>query len=120
MRYTILSYLKPILCDETVKNAKGEERNLDAEVVSRMGHLMLLPNDRHRSVQAIVNCFRIEGKDLISMDAQRREMLRKAGNSVPQDREYTYRRPVIEKDENLPPITVHLPQAVKFAGSLIN
>lgn len=117
LRYTILSYLKPILCDETVKNAKGEEKDLDAEVVSRMGHLMLLPSDRHRSVQAIVNCFRVEGKDLIALDAERREMRRKARNRVPEDREYTYRRPVIEKEENLPPITINLPGVLSFRNS---
>lgn len=117
LRYTILSYLKPILCDATIKNAKGEEKDLETEVISRMGHLMLLPSDRHRSVQAIVNCFRIEGKDLIALDAERREMRRKAGNRVPEDREYTYRRPVIEKDENLPPITINLPGILKFRNS---
>jgi len=117
LRYTILSYLKPILCDERVVNAKGEEGDLDAEVVSRMGHLMLLPSDRHRSVGAIVNCFRIEGKDLIALDAERREMRRKAGNRVPEDREYTYRRPVIEKEENLPPITINLPGVLKLRNT---
>jgi len=117
LRYTILSYLKPILCDDRVINAKGEERDLDAEVVSRMGHLMLLPSDRHRSVRAIVNCFRVEAKDLIALDAERREMRRKAGNRVPEDREYTYRRPVIEKEENLPPIIINLPGVLKFGNT---
>jgi len=117
LRYTILSYLKPILCDDRVINAKGEKRDLDAEVVSRMGHLMLLPSDRHRSVQAIVNCFRIEGKDLIALDAERREIQRKAGNRVPEEREYTYRRPVIEKEENLPPIIINLPGVLKFRNT---
>ena len=109
LKFTILSLLKPILCEEKIQTSTGQESDLEKEVISRMGHLRLLPANMHRTKQAIANCNSFEGKDLLVLNAERKEMLRIAGREVPQDREYTYVKPIIEKEENLPPITIHLP-----------
>ena len=117
LKFTALSFLKPILCDEKIKTPTGEETDLDKEVMSRMGHLRLLPSGLHRSQQAIANCFVYEGRDLVAQDAERREIRRRVGDPIPDEREYTYVRPVVEREENLPPITLHLPGVVRFRNN---
>lgn len=115
LQFILLSYLKPILCDSIFKDHKGQELEVSGEVISRMEHLMLLPEGKHRRERAIENCRVFESKDLLVLDTQKREMLKATEKPVPSDREYTYVKPVIEKEENLPPITIHLPGVLQFS-----
>lgn len=107
LHYILLSILTPLLCEERIKSPDGidvEER----EIVSRMGHLRLLPEGLHYTSEAVKNCLLYEGKDLVVIDTTRQQDL---GTS----RHTTYVKPIIEKEENLPPITIHLPKALTFS-----
>lgn len=115
LRCLVLALLRPVLCHERIKGPTGvdvdeEERDL----VSRMGHLRLLPSGLHRTNQAKQNCQSFEGKDLIILDAQKREALKRQGRVISDEQQFTYVKPVIEKEENLPPIVLHLPGLVQF------
>ncbi|MBI4096581.1 MAG: hypothetical protein HY425_02580 [Candidatus Levybacteria bacterium] len=108
LRYVFLSLLRPILCEERIKDphlpeAGAEER----EIVSRMGHLRWLPQGQRFSKAAVENYLRLEQKDLYVTNLQRME-------EHPNKGETTYVKPVIEKEENLPPITIHLPGVLRF------
>ena len=109
LRYVFLSLLRPILCEERIKDPHVPEMGLEEkEVVSRMGHLRWLPEGQRFSKTAVENLFKFEGKDLFVVNFQRLE-------EFDTDRETTYVKPVIEKEENLPPITIHLPGVLQFS-----
>ncbi len=108
LRYVFLSLLRPILCEERIKDphlpqVSDEER----EIISRMGHLRWLPQGQRFSKAAVENYLRLEQKDLFVTNLQRME-------EHPNKGETTYVKPVIEKEENLPPITIHLPGVLRF------
>lgn len=108
LRYIFLSLLRPILCEERIKGPHLPEMGLEEkEVVSRMGHLRWLPEGQRFSKTAVENFFKFESKDLFVTNMQRLE-------EHQTNRETTYVRPVIEKEENLPPITIHLPGILQF------
>lgn len=108
LRYVFLSLLRPILCEERIKDPHLPEVGLEEkEVVSRMGHLRWLPEGQRFSKTAVDNFFKFEEKDLFVANFQR---LEKYGTR----RETTYVKPIIEKEENLPPITIHLPGVLNF------
>lgn len=111
LKFTLLSYLKPVLCEEKVKTPKGEMKELDTEVVSRMGHLRWLTHNQRFSKQAVENCFKFEGKDLFVLALERQELHK---GTEKEKMETTYVKPVMEKEENLPPITLHLPGILRF------
>lgn len=116
IRFTLLSLLKPIVCEVKVKTPSGEVEDLDREVVSRMGHLRWLTGGQHYSKQAEDNHLEHEGKDLCAVGLERQE--RNKGTEK-EKMETTYVRPVIDKEaENLPPITLHLPDALKFSSTI--
>lgn len=107
LRYIFLLLLKPILCEERINSHLQEVGSEEKEVVSRMGHLRWLPQGQRFSKSAVENYFRVEGKDLFVTNMQRLEEHKT-------DKETTYVKPVIEKEENLPPITIHLPGVLQF------
>lgn len=107
LRYIFLSLLRPILCEERIKNPKEEIGSEEHEIISRMGHLRWLPAGQRFSKIAVENYLRMEQKDLYVTNLQRLEE-----HNV--NRETTYVKPVIEKEENLPPITIHLPGVLQF------
>ncbi len=112
LKFVLLSLLRPILCEEKIKNPQGVEIDTEEkEVVSRMGHLRWLPNGQRFSARAVTNCFEFEGKDLFVINMQKIEEYK---NTLREDQETTYVKPVIEKEENLPPITIRLPRALIF------
>ncbi len=117
LRYTILSYLKPILCEEADSMPGGIGKEL-FKVFDRIPYLMLLEPGKKRTPRAINLCLENEGRDLLVMDAEKRLDRMQKGNPVPGDRQFTYVRPVhIETEEKLPPIEVKLPGIVKFGAS---
>lgn len=112
LKFVLLSLLRPILCEEKIKNPQGVEIDTEEkEVVSRMGHLRWLPQGQRFSEKAVVNCFEFEGKDLFAINMQR---IGEYKNTPREDQETTYVKPVIEREENLPPVTIHLPRALSF------
>lgn len=115
LRYTVLSLLRPILCDERVKGEKDEEISQEEkEVVTRMGHLRWLPLGQKYTKQAEENYLKMEGGDLAvknlerKLDAERKSSLH-TGHST------TYVKPVMEPEENLPPLVLNLnPNVVTY------
>ncbi len=107
LHYTLLSLLAPILCEERLKAQGRDSIDIGEEVVSRMGHLRLLPEGQHYTGTAIKNCFSYEGRDLAVVDVQRQQDLKTSHHT-------TYVKPVIEKVEDLPPIVMRLHGALTF------
>lgn len=113
LRYAFLSLLRPILCEERIKDPHLPEVGAEEkEIVSRMGHLRWLPRGRRFTEKAVGNCFEHEGKDLFAVNFQR--MQEHENDEKHKGMETTYVKPVIEKEENLPPITIHLPGVLQF------
>ncbi len=97
-----LNALRPIICDENIPTLEGKiSKEAEIAILSRMGHLRLLPNGFRFTDQAVLNLFENEGKDLRVVSAQRMVEL-------PTNRVTTYVKPVIEKDDNLDPILIPL------------
>lgn len=114
LRYAFLSLLRPILCEERIKDPHLPEVGAEEkEIVSRMGHLRWLPRGRRFTEKAVGNCFEHEGKDLFAVNFQR--MQEHENDEKHKGMETTYVKPVIEKEENLPPITIHLPGVLQFS-----
>lgn len=107
LRYTLLSFLEPILCKERTKEDNGNGPDMQLEVVSRMGHLRLLPDGHRYTQRAVEICLRDQGRDLITIDRERKI----AKNT---DRYTTYVSLVIEKSEDLPLIELNLPGLLSF------
>lgn len=97
-----LNALRPILCDENIPTLEGKiSKEAEIAILSRMGHLRLLPDGFRFTDQAVINFFDNEGKDLRVTSAQRMVEL-------PTSRVTTYVKPVIEKDDSLEPILIPL------------
>lgn len=113
LRYVFLSLLRPILCEERIRDPHLPEVGAEEkEIVSRMGHLRWLPRGRRFTEKAVRNCFEHEGKDLFAVNFQR--MQEHENDEKHKGMETTYVKPVVEKEENLPPITIHLPGVLQF------
>jgi hypothetical protein len=114
LKFILLSYLNIILCEERI----GKEGELlgeeGREVVSRMGHLRWAPekfrNKHYYSARAEKNYLEIEGKDLCTRNLERMEQFK---GTEREGLESTYEKPVKEKEENLPPLTLNLPDPLK-------
>jgi len=103
IRYLVLKTLRPVLCMEDFQNkAKGAEGEETAEILSRMGHLRLLPEGFRFTDKAVINFFNERKKDLRVVNAQRMIELNTA-------RYTTYVKEVKEREDNLPPVVIHLP-----------
>jgi hypothetical protein len=105
--YTTLTLLEPILCQERINPNSPEGPELEIKVTSRMAHLRFLPEGQHFSAYAYKNYFEAKGEDLGIKSEERKITHPKHNNN-----ETTYVKPVIEDDDNLPPIIVYLPQTL--------
>lgn len=102
LRYLILRTLRPVLCLEDFQDkVKGASLETE-EVLSRMGHLRLLPEGFKFTDTAVTNFFLEQSKDLRVVNAERKIKLRT-------NRFTTYVKEVKEKEDNLPPVVINLP-----------
>lgn len=110
LRYIVLSLLQPVLCDERLQGPEGTGvEDIGQEVISRMGHLRFLPEGFHYTKLAVQNFFENEGRDLTTIDLERK-------NAFETTRNTTYVKPVVEKDEDLSPIRIMVPETLNFGG----
>lgn len=108
LKFTLLSLLKPILCEEDIKGEQGQEISQEEkEVVTRMGHLRWLPLGQKYSDQAVKNFLEKEGGDLAVKDLERKmDAQRKQDPHL--GHFTTYVQAVTEPEGNLPPLTLNL------------
>lgn len=109
LKYVALSILEQILCEKNEDNGHEAETEETRQIVSRMGHLRLLPQGKTRTLQAVMNYREYEGLDLVVKNEIRKRELNTA-------RETTYVKPVIrEEGEELPPMVMDIPENFEFS-----
>lgn len=106
LHHATLSLLYPLLCQERLRDDTQESAELETEVISRVGHLRLLPLGKRYTQRAVNLCWEKEQRDLIIIDHQRK--LNLGTNQYT-----TYVQPTIEKEEGLPPIVINFPNAIQ-------
>jgi hypothetical protein len=139
LHHLFLTVLRPTLCDPTdLSQETGEEGG--AVVVTRVGHLRLLPQGLRYSAKAIENCAAEEGIDLETLSYERQfqallaaEAAREEGDIDEYERltrisqcATTYVKPIKrEGEEHMQPVQVPVPNDLLLlvggsAQSLIN
>lgn len=108
LRYTILSILYPLLCEESIYTERGETIDFTKQFIGRAGHLRFLQPGQNHSQDQIDACLKYEQKDLRALNEERK---RKLGTDI----NSTYVRPTVYEDAGLPPARINIPLYLQYS-----